>query len=305
MKTLKSAYDDERWCNTLIGVMGSKVFIVTLSVGFLIALAHIIITVIPFALEDKWELWRLGAQGSYPPSVLSAWLGASAYSSISVLYYLVLPLLVCIPCLNILRDRASGKIINPSLGHTSFICSLKWYLSKISISFIVAGIIAIAPLIFNFLLTSLFLPSLPPEAASGNYLIYSTSMFANLFFDHPVLYILVFFLMTFVVGGILASWALASVFIFGNRIVAIAAPFIVSISLLMLLGENAWAGYVPANLLAPYQPFPLQLHNIVLIYSILFAGVIAFFLAKAYRGQKHAEAEQALGRLTTTLNKVK
>ena len=83
----------------------------------------------------------------------------------------------------------------------------------------------------NFLAVSAFVPATVPQI---NYSFYNYVLFgdlwADLFFDQPLLYVLLYILLDGLFGGLLALFAFALSFLIPNRVVILVLP------LLLLLG---------------------------------------------------------------------
>ena len=106
-----------------------------------------------------------------------------------------------------------------------------YFLAKTLAVFLTGAVVVVLPLLMNFLAVSAFVPATAPQV---NYSFYNYVLFgdlwADLFFDQPLLYVLLYILLDGLFGGLLALFAFALSFLIPNRVVILVLP------LLLLLG---------------------------------------------------------------------
>jgi len=181
----------------------NRLFLISTIIGCIIAIAHIILNVVPTAS-------MLGVHsGYYINSIFNQWIGLN-YTFWTSLFFTIFPLLASIPFADsFLVDRKSGYIKN-ILTRTS---KKNYYISKFIAVFLSGGFAVAIPLLLDFYLTALFFPAVIPDISSGIFALFANSTWASAFYTHPFAYVFLYLLLIFVVSGILASVALAFSFI--------------------------------------------------------------------------------------------
>ena len=110
-------------------------------------------------------------------------------------------------------------------------------------AFISGGMVAIIPLVLNFILTAAVLPFVKPQAADYTTLIGIKSTLGDFYFVHPLFYVCIFLMIIFVFGGILATVALIATYYTNHMFITLITPFIFSVflnSLFAMLGLTDW-----------------------------------------------------------------
>lgn len=206
----------------------SKGMIAALSVGLVLALGEFFTYSWPDGTSPAFEAWRSGAFNAYPPSVFSDWMGGTPGSLFSGIYYYLMPLLACLPhAASYFTDCQSGYAENV-LNRTSM---RRYLAAKILATAASAGIVCIAPLIVNFMLTTLVLPILTPEAAAGVFAIPPQALGADIFYSAPFIYVGGFTILAFISAALTGLSGLALSFAMPNRFMVLIAPFLCSVIL--------------------------------------------------------------------------
>lgn len=106
-----------------------------------------------------------------------------------------------------------------------------YFLAKSLAIFLTGAAVVIVPLLVNFLAVSAFIPSTAPQVNYNfyNYVLFG-DLWADLFFNHPLLYVVLYIVLDGLFGGLLALLTFAFSFLIRNRVVVLALP------LLLLLG---------------------------------------------------------------------
>jgi hypothetical protein len=125
--------------------------------------------------------------------------------------------------------------------------------AKYASVFLSGGIVTITPLVVNLGLCAVTLPSLLPQISAGTFSIFSTSMWSNLFYTHPYLYILSYMGIIFVFSGTLATIALAMTFLVNNRFGVALSPFLLYLSVYALTTVLGVYKFSPSAFLTPAQ----------------------------------------------------
>jgi hypothetical protein len=178
------------------------------------------------------------------------WIGMEGFSIGSSLLYFVFPLLVAIPygwsyCLE--RNSGYEKSIVIRSGKTNY------YLSKYLALFVVGGLAIMVPLVFNFLVLSLFLPLIFPNVSNCVYYgIFPFSLFSELFYSQPYLYVLSMCTLNFIFGGLVACLCYAVSLFVKNRVVVTLTPFALLVAL--RFGQQILLTYYPSLLHREFNP---------------------------------------------------
>ncbi|RYL87305.1 hypothetical protein [Sporolactobacillus sp. THM19-2] len=103
----------------------------------------------------------------------------------------------------------------------------KYLFVRYLVNYCVGGFVAVFPLIFNFLGEMTAFPLIENNYYFGMNLVTDLSFFPQLYYQHPILYLLVRLLLLFLLGGVLASIGLAFSTAVKNRYIALVFPFLV------------------------------------------------------------------------------
>lgn len=256
-------------------VLKNKKFLFALAVGCIIALAHFF----KYGYGVSGDIYS--AKSDYPVTAFESWIGSTLISIKTFLCFLIAPILATIPFGDsFFGDKKSGHIKNV------FIRTKKshYYIAKYVATFIVGGLAAVVPLLLNFYLTTLVLPSLVPQVAGTGYLVDSLSMWYELFFSQPFVYVFLYLLIDFVFFGLIATLALSISHFVENRFVFLLAPFLLKVIMSFVLRSIGLFQYDPTIFLIPYQPAKgIDISYILVVAGILFALTFGTFYFKGVR----------------------
>lgn len=133
-------------------------------------------------------------------SAYTAWIPTRIGDFYSGLYYLIWPLLATIPTAWILsNDSKEGVLEQQCLRiRKASVIKIKLYVSLIS-----GGICSALPLVLNFLAVICFLPLSTPKIYDEIYTaVPMNSLFSGLFYNSPLVYVIVLSLLAFIIGGL-------------------------------------------------------------------------------------------------------
>ncbi len=205
----------------------SKGMGLSLILGGIIAAAQVIQYQIP------QHLWNLTMDSEafpilYPSSVADSWLAGSPVYLEGFLYFLLIPILAVLPFgTSYFSDQKSG-FLKGLYTRTSRRDYLK---AKYIAAFCSGGLAVILPLILNLLCALVLLPNLTPQSVFSNNGICAANLFYQLYFSLPVIYIVFFLGIDFVMGGIWACVALACSFLSDYKIVVAVCPFFLQLGI--------------------------------------------------------------------------
>lgn len=102
----------------------------------------------------------------------------------------------------------------------------KYLITKYLANFVVSGVAFIIPLIINFIILILKIPSVQPHPILGHQTISGGGLFAETFYDNPILYIGLWIIIYFLYSGVFASVGLSLSIFTQNKFVVLVLPFI-------------------------------------------------------------------------------
>lgn len=181
--------------------------------------------------NDMDDIRRFSEELSYVRNPLTPiltlfnhWIGGEGVSSGSVYYFFLFPILVCIPYgWSYCRERKSGYVKNVVIRAGKS----RYYLSKYIALFLSGGLAMAIPLLFNFLLTAMFVPAVVPDPYYiTSYGIISSSFLSELFYTHPFIYVFLYLLVDFIYCGLIACLSFAFAAFVKNWVAAVLLPFV-------------------------------------------------------------------------------
>lgn len=192
-------------------------FYIALLLGIVISIMYIINDVYPYS------------NVKYGHSVYDIWMGGYTGSIYATLYYLVLPILVVVPMADTyLTDRKNGyyamvksrKKKNEYFGGL-YVCN-----------FIAGGIVSSVPLVFNIYMCFLLIQDKKIDMIVGethNVTLYGGEvLFPTIYFEQPLVHMLITIFCTFIIGGVIASLALAFSCLIKNVVVVWISMFVIN-----------------------------------------------------------------------------
>lgn len=253
----------------------SRLFFAALLIAVTLSLLHVALVAAPYAVSDLYEPIRQGVKGNYPISVYNAWIGTTGYSLYTTLYYVLLPLLACMPFSSSLSwDLETGYCSNLVI-RTGF---RNYYLSKMCATFFCAAFVCVFPLVLNLIGTAFFLPFLPPEQTTGTYPIFSNLLLADVYYESPMTYIAFYLFATALISGSIATLSLAITFLRKDWYIVVLSPFIVCVVLSFLFASSQITGLLPNQLVIPYQPYCIQGHSLAMMLAFPIGSLALFFI---------------------------
>lgn len=227
----------------------SKGFFLSVAIGVIITLVYFFHYVLPVDLELLVSGYNGKTDPEYPGVLYNLWFGGRYPCAEKQLFFLVLPLLAALPFADsYFQDLRGGYIYNVCLRTDK----KHYFAAKYLAVFLSGGTAVTLPLLANFLLCSMFLPSMKPEVTNAHILVYSS--FPHLFFSYPVLYVLLYLAIIFVFSGLLACFGLYATRHLGYAFLVLLAPFAVYLFIssgLNLIGGLELYAWQPLKFLDP------------------------------------------------------
>jgi len=249
----------------------SRGLLLSLMVGFILAVVQFIVVVIPRS-KNILEYFH-GNASTYPYSVFNSWFGMDDTHPYLIIYMTIFPILATLPyAVSYFEDRKKGYI----KGLCTRAKRNHYLMAKYAATFVSGGIVVVLPMVFNLILTASVVPSLIP-VGNGLFKLCGVAMFADIFYTHPYMYILIYLLMYFVYGGVFASLALACSYIFDYSFFVIIFPFAIYYGIGII---SPYARTVATQLINPR--FLLTMSQPGIIMEVTFFGEIIIIGILAY-----------------------
>lgn len=168
-------------------------------------------------------------------------------------YYLLvtaLPILAALPYGTAFINDLHSGVVYQFLTRTK---RRNYFFAKLLVTFVSGGITAMLPLVVNLLVCMCYLPWGTPLYGYLRYPVKDNMVLMQLYYTHPVAYVLIYLLYTFVLYGLINCLCLACVYVEDNRIAIMLTPFILYFSTHVLLeyicGSSSYSLYGNANLI--------------------------------------------------------
>ena len=254
---MKAIYTNEikRAFNTI----GMKL---ALLVGCALSIWHVITVIMPISEGQNYELSANAIDDLYVPiSLYSTWMGNELFPIQSYIFYLILPLLAVLPFgSSFFEDIKSGYIINVCTRVEKKI----YFKAKYLAVFLSGGVAVVAPLLLNLVLSSMFMPAFIPDNGTVG-TISPTTMAYEVFFTHPLIYVLMLIVIDFIFAGVIATLVLSYTYFTEHRFGVMIVPFVfyffiysltnlidkTDYSLFFMLNGGANNNYLPVYILYP------------------------------------------------------
>lgn len=207
-------------------------------------------------------------------TLFNRWIGGERQSLGFSAFFFIFPLLMTLP-------YGDSYCVERNIGYERNViirCGrVRCFLSKYIAVFLSGALAFTIPLLFNFIMVSLFVPSFTPDSSWMLYYgMTSTSMLSNLFFTRPFLYILIYFIIDFIFGGLIACLALFFSLLVRNRFVVVILPFL---CILFIHYCRQFLMYVVDIEISPlYFLHAALVYNSVAAWVIILEGIVFFLL---------------------------
>ena len=264
----------------LTRAFGGKNFLLSIGIGTLISLVYFFRCVLPCAFSLP-QLASIGfdgeLNGAYPGLLYCTWMGGTPLLRAEIqLYFLILPVLAALPFADsYFSDLRSGFIQNVCIR----INRKHYFTAKYIATFLSGGTAGTFPLLLNFLLSAMVLPSMKPEVYTMYSNISQYSTFPWLYYNHPMLYIALYLTIIFIFSGLLACFGLYATQHLGYAFLVLFAPMALYLfvsSALNLIARVELAAWQPIRFLQPSfsqsdAKLPMLIESFVL-FALTFIG---------------------------------
>lgn len=268
-------------------VIRSKRFWLIIFIGLFIALMQYSERGGGWRFEDASILYtKIEFTQNTPLPWYEYWMGGEGFGFYTETFFLIFPILAVIPLgYSLVSDNSTGYTIHMfTLGKRKH-----YYSARFISAFLVGGIVVAFPLIVNMLLYLGGNPSICPEPANGTSPIITESMWALLYYTHPIIYEILYVMIDFVFGGIFSCFAAAIGLVTKNKFLPIIFPFVLYVfldTIFAIQPSKILRGYSPHNFLPPSQHSGLvSFDKILIVAIILLIPTIAIFVWNARKNE--------------------
>lgn len=247
----------------------NKRMVLALSFGVLLSIWHYLGYIFP--------LRNYIIAGAYPLSAYNKWLGGECYSLQSSLFYMLLPILCALPY----GDSWAYDCLS-SIGGQAIIRGGKraFVLTKMLVAFMTGAVIAVLPLLFDFVLTSSTLPAITPKVGLGLSPIGTGALLGDLFYTHPLIYVLIYIGIDGLFLGVLNTFSIAARIFTANKYMSLLLPFICYMAIHSAGTTIYHFEICPSGFLRPCQQFETTWE--ILIIEIMFMMTVSLLAARKY-----------------------
>lgn len=251
----------------------SKRFIFSLIIGLSLCVAYFI----EYNLKYMIDMSLIDPDNNFGiiPNPFKLWIGGELLSWQSFCFFMILPVLASLPFADsFYTDVSTGTIKNILIR-----CKRQYYLiAKLIAVFLSAGVAVVLPLLVSFGLACATLPAHIPILSTCLYPIGPKSMWIEMYYSNPFLYVFLYLIIIFVFSGLLAQIALWFSYFLRLKLAVVISPFMCYLFAYVVLNTLGIVQYSPFNFLPPCQPVFDISFNVIVIEGVflLFLNAIIF-----------------------------
>lgn len=155
-------------------------------------------------------------------TLFTSWIGADHISPAASLFYLLLPLIAALGYgWSYCSECKSGYIKNV----TTRTSKTNYFLSKYIAVFLAGGMVVTVPILLNIMAVAVFIPAIQPDVFYDvYYAAHPWSTLTPLFYAHPVVYMLLKIVTTFIFAGLISEICICISFLSKNKFVSVFTP---------------------------------------------------------------------------------
>lgn len=162
-------------------------------------------------------------------SLMNHWMGGEAYSLGTAIFFYISPLIAALPYgWSYCEEKRNGyrQLMVARCGKKSYV------FSKYIAAFVSGGLAVVLPLVFNLLLTALFIPLIKPfPSFIDMYGVSSVDPMSYLYYSHPLCYVFCYLCIDFVFGGLIACMAVVFAVFVRYKVLSIILPMFVCLGI--------------------------------------------------------------------------
>lgn len=205
--------------------MRNKFFYVALGVGLLFALLSALYNIDAYFFSQKE---KAGFSVDVNPmnqisGLYNRWIGGESFSMGFVLFFTLFPLLAAFP-------YGWSQCMEGKSGYTKNVVirggKLPYFFAKYIATFLSGGLVVLIPLVCNFLLVACFVPAWKPTIIYTMYYpIHHGSLWSEVFYTYPLVFVLLYLGLDFIFGGLFATMSYGLAAFVKNRVAVVMVPF--------------------------------------------------------------------------------
>ena len=219
-------------------------------------------------------------------SLYGTWIGVENHTLGMAFYFFLFPLFALAAYgWSYYGERKSGYVKNVVSRTNKKI----YFASKYIATFVAGGLAMVIPMIINIFLTCLYSNFALPDYLYGYVAMMHGSLWAELYFTHPLLFTIGYLAIDFVFCGLIACISMTLAFFIRSRLAVLLLPFFFLLGVDYLKRDiGGWLGtefeMSPMYFLHP-TPFPRPVHGGVILLWMLVLFAITFGICMT-RGRK-------------------
>lgn len=189
-------------------------------------------------------------------------------------YYLAIPLLCTIPFgTSLFEDINSGYINHLLVTHKKSDFLRTRYL----VTFISGGMVAVLPVVLDFILTACFFPLSKPYPGY-THVVWPDGFLANVYYHMPMVYLIVIWTIMFLVAGSLSTIALSAAGYLRHSYTVLLTPFVINLVWNIIVLDFQAPDFAPSGVVQGAQAeFLLRPLAVFTVVPILLAGSVFLY----------------------------
>lgn len=232
----------------------SRTFVISLLIGSVICALDLITFYI-----------MVGQNGRY---LVQAWIGTDYLFAYNQMFYLLLPVLACLP-------YGGSLYTDIKTGYDKNICvktsRLNYAFAK-SVSVFLSGFVSVClPLVMNLFIAAGIYSNYKPERLKGISIPLSDIyLFAEIFDKHPAIYCLVYILIDSLFAGAMALTSLSLTVKVRSSFTAVVTPMILFFMFDVLKETQDFGNWTVTEMLNPRQYMHTYWYQMLIVYLVIF-----------------------------------
>ncbi len=272
----------------------NKAFITSITIGIILAILSLIYCLSILAIDNSMASVYDSSNIIYDPEVglsilFNNWIGGEGGSLGTAIFYYIFPILCALP-------YGWSYCVEQKSGYTRLIIAQTgkktYFMAKYIATFISGGLAMIIPLITSILLSALFFPAITPYPSYDiYYAVFVKSMFSEVYYSHPFLYIFIYLCINFIFCGIITCTSMAAVSFIKQKYIVTLIPFSICMILhlsMRILYTDPDKDYINLSPFIAMKPIDMNYRNsplyIFILSLVLFAAT--FFITNIWE-KKH------------------
>lgn len=208
----------------------NKSFIFVITIGMILA----VLSLIFWINQRNRDSIMYTTEYIYNPNtswntVYNKWIGGESGSLGSTVFFFVFPIIIALPFgWSYASEKKSGydkaMIVHNGKG--------RYFFAKYLATFISGGLAMVIPMMFSMMITMCVFPiDIPFVTGDIYYAIFSDSLFAELFYTKPYLYVLIYLILDFIMCGLLACICITATLIIRQKYVVMIIPMLICLGI--------------------------------------------------------------------------